>query len=144
MGIQCELSMPKQLPGGPGAELVFTLTNVGTNVLHVLKWQTPFESIAGPMFTVTRDGADVEYHGRMLKRGNPRQQDYLVLKPGERQQATIDLAEGWDVAAPGKYAVAYSSELFDVIAAPASAPRTRDEFKAVALSCNPVAFTRLR
>jgi hypothetical protein len=96
------------------------------------------------MFDVTRDGASVDYHGPMLKRGAPRKESYVVLKPGERRQATIDLTDGWDVDAPGSYTVEYAAQLFDVIEGSASAPRSLDEFSAVTPSCGSVTFTRLR
>jgi peptidyl-Lys metalloendopeptidase len=144
MQIRCEMSMPKTLQGAQAAELAFTLTNAGADAIQVLNWQTPFEGIKAPMFTVTRDGASVEYMGPMLKRGTPRKESYLVLKPGERQQATINLADGWDVAAPGRYTIKYSAQLFDVMAGSVPAPRSLDEFKPFTLSCNSVVFTRLR
>jgi peptidyl-Lys metalloendopeptidase len=140
--IQCELSIAKSLRDAQPAELVFALTNAGDDVVQVLNWQTPFEGIRAPMFTILRDGTELEYRGPMVKRGPPRKEDYLTLKPGERQQATIDLAKAWDVNAPGNYTVQYSAQLFDVIEAPASAPRSLDDFNEFTLSCNSVAFTR--
>lgn len=142
--IQCELSIEKSLRKAQPAELVFTLTNAGEDLVQVLNWQTPFEGIRAPMFTVMRDGTEVDYRGRMLKRGAPRKGDYLVLKPGERRQARINLADAWNVEPEGHYTVRYSAHLFDVIAGPASAPRRLDEFNEVTPDCNPVAFTRLR
>jgi hypothetical protein len=142
--IQCELQIEKSLRNAQPAELVFTLTNAGADLIHVLNWQTPFEGIKAPMFAIVRDGAKVEYRGPMLKRGAPGKGDYLVLKAGERRQARINLAEAWDVDAPGHYTVKYSAHLFDVIAGPGFAPRSLDEFKEVTPNCNRVAFTRLR
>jgi peptidyl-Lys metalloendopeptidase len=136
--------MAKSLRNAEPAELVFTLTNAGENAVQVLNWQTPFEGIRAPMFTILRDGTEVEYRGPMVKRGAPRKEDYLTLKPGERQQARINLADAWDVDASGNYTVQYTAHLFDVIAGPASAPRSLDEFNEIPLSCNSVAFTRTR
>jgi hypothetical protein len=144
MRIRCELSIAKTLPRAQPAELVFTLTNAGDDIVQVLNWQTPFEGIKAAMFTVIRDGANVEYHGPMLKRGAPRKESYLVLKPGEQRRATINLSNGWDVDAPGDYSVEYSAQLFDVVAGTASVPRSLDEFNAVTPKCNAVKFTRAR
>jgi hypothetical protein len=144
MRIRCELSMPKTLPSAQPAELAFTLINASDDVVQVLTWQTPFEGTKAPMFTVMRDGASVEYQGPMLKRGAPRKEHYLALKPRERKQVRINLADGWDVDAPGNYTVEYSAQLFDVITGPAPSPRSLDEFQAMTPSCNPVAFTRVR
>ena len=144
MHIQCELSIAKSLRTAQPAELGFTLTNAGDDVVQVLNWQTPFEGIKAPMFTVERDGVEVEYRGPMLKRSAPRKQDYLTLKPGERRQVKINLADAWSVDAPGDYTVTYSAHLFDVIAGPAPAPRQLDDFEEVTPNCNAVAFTRMR
>jgi len=140
--IQCELSIAKLLQASQPAELVFTLTNAGEGIVQVLNWQTPFEGIKAPMFNVLRDGAEVEYRGPMVKRGAPGKENYLTLKPGERRQAKINLADAWDVDAPGKYTVQYAAHLFDVVASPVSAPRSFDDFNEVTPSCNSVAFTR--
>jgi peptidyl-Lys metalloendopeptidase len=142
--IECELSIAKSLRAAQPAELVFALTNAGDDVVQVLNWQTPFEGIKAPMFTVERDGVEMEYRGPMLKRSAPRKQDYLMLKPGERRQVKINLADAWSVDAPGDYTITYSAQLFDVIAGPASAPRKLDEFREVTPNCNAVAFTRMR
>jgi hypothetical protein len=138
------MSMPKSLQGAEPAELVFSLTNAGSEVVQVLNWQTPFEGIQAPMFDIERDGAEVEYRGRMLKRGAPKKDDYFVLKPGERKQAKIDLAAAWDISAPGAYRVTYAAELFDVIVGSDSAPRGLDDMESVALECNSVTFVRAR
>ena len=144
MPILCELSVPKTLQGAQPAELVFTLKNAGSDVVQILNWQTPFEGIKAPMFDITRDGAAVEYGGRMLKRAAPKKEEYLVLKPGEQMQARINLADAWDVAPPGRYTVEYAAELFDVIEGAASAPRGLDDLNAVPLSCKAVSFSRVR
>lgn len=142
--IQCEMSIPRSLRSGEPAELVFTLANAGDEVLQVLNWQTPFEGIKAPMFTVKRNGIEVEYGGRMVKRSAPRKDDYLVVKPGERREVAVDLAGAWNVEPAGDYTVEYSAQLFDVIAGQAPAPRSLDKFTEVTPSCNPVAFTRMR
>lgn len=142
--IECELSIAKSLRAAQAAELMFTLTNASEDAIQVLDWQTPFEGIKAPMFTVERDGMEIEYRGPMLKRSAPRKQDYLMLKPGERRQVKINLADAWSVDAPGDYTITYSAHLFDVIAGPGSAPRTIDEFREVTPNCNVVTFTRMR
>jgi peptidyl-Lys metalloendopeptidase len=144
MRIRCEMSIAKSQPSSQAVELTFALTNAGDDVLQVLNWQTPFEGIRSPMFTLTREGAEVEYRGPMLKRGAPRKEHYLSLKPGERREAKINLAEAWDVERVGNYTVEYSAQLFDVIEGSTAAPRSLDELKPVTLKCNSVSFARVR
>lgn len=142
MRIRCELSMPKTVTSTQPAELIFALTNEGKDAVQVLNWQTPFEGVRAPMFDVRRDGVEVEYRGRMVKRAAPSKEAYVELRPGERKEARIDLADGWDVAAPGTYAVSYAAELFDVVSDSTSVPRALDELAPMPLSCSAVTFVR--
>jgi peptidyl-Lys metalloendopeptidase len=142
MRIRCELSMPQTVTSTQPAELVFALTNEGKDTVRALNWQTPFEGVRAPMFDVRRDGVELEYRGRMVKRAAPAKEAYLELQPGERKEAKIDLADGWDVAAPGRYTVSYAAELFDVVDASMHVPRALDELAAMPLSCRPVTFVR--
>jgi peptidyl-Lys metalloendopeptidase len=144
MRIHCEMSIAKSQPSSQPVELTFALTNAGDDVLQVLTWQTPFEGIRSAMFTVTRDGTEVEYRGPMLKRAAPRKEQYLSLKPGERREAKINLAEAWDVEPVGSYTIEYSAQLFDVIEGTTAAPRSLDELNPVTINCKPVTFTRVR
>jgi peptidyl-Lys metalloendopeptidase len=144
MRLRCELNMAKTLAPAQPATLVFALTNTGRDALQILNWQTPFEGIRAPMFTVSRDGVELDYRGIMLKRAAPSAQDYFKLGPGERRQASIELAQGWDVTAPGKYTVEYAAQLFDVIAGEAIAPSVPGAFNPVELDCANLAFVRQR
>lgn len=142
MDLQCELRIDDSLRGAQPAEITFILTNAGSRAVQVLNWHTPFEGVKAAMFDITRDRETVDYQGRMLKRGNPRKQDYFVLRPGESKEARIDLADGWNVTAPGTYTIHYSAELFDVAPGDAPVPRTPDQFNPVVLNCNRVTFDR--
>ena len=144
MRLRCELNMAKTLAPAQPATLVFALTNTGSEAIQILNWQTPFEGIQAPMFTVSRAGLELDYRGIMLKRAAPRAQDYFTLAPGERRQASIELAQGWDVTAPGKYTVEYAARLFDVIAGKATAPSAPGAFTSLELDCASVAFVRQR
>lgn len=142
MRIRCELSIPQAVSGSQPAMLTFALINEGSEVVHVLGWQTPFEGLRAPMFNVMRDDAELEYHGPVMKRGAPTPDHYVELKPGERKAASIDLAAGWDLSAAGNYTVEYAAELFDVVSGPKPASRSLDELTPLLLSCATVTFAR--
>lgn len=142
MRIRCELSIPQAVTGAQPAELGFALTNEGSEIVHILSWQTPFEGIRAPMFIVMRDDIEVDYRGPMMKRAAPGPESYVELQPGERKEAKVDLGSGWDVSAAGSYTVEYVGELFDVVSGPKPASRAMDELKATPLSCAPVKFVR--
>ena len=141
MQLRCELRIAAVLNVSEKAALTFSLINAGSQPLQVLSWQTPFEGIAAPMFTVERNGAVVDYRGRMVKRGAPTLESYVALQPGERRQATVDLADGWDVAMAGTYTVEYIGELLDVVSG-AVQQRSLDDLKPMPLRCTPVTFKR--
>ena len=144
MNLRCELTMTSPIAPAQPARLVFALTNAGRAAIQVLNWQTPFEGIRAPMFTVSRDAVELDYRGIMLKRAAPRAEDYFTLGPGERRQASVDLAQGWDVTTPGKYTVEYAAQLFDVIAGNATAPSAPGTFNSIALDCASLTFVRQR
>lgn len=142
MQLICELGIAKVLAPADKAELTFTFSNRGRQPLQVLVWQTPLEGVRHPMLSIQRDAVEVEYRGIMVKRSAPRADSYLLLKPGERRAAKIDLLTGWDVSAPGTYTVEYAGELLDVIVGDGPAPRPSGEMQAAALNCPAVTFKR--
>lgn len=142
--LDCELEIARTLAASDKAELTFALRNASRQPVQVLTWQTPFEGVRNPMLTIKLDAVEVEYRGVMVKRAAPRADSYLTLQPGERREAKIDLATGWDVSAPGTYTIEYTGELLDVVSGKDSAPRSSGEMKSLALSCPAVTFTRSR
>lgn len=144
MDLRCELQMAARLTAAQPAELTFTLLNAGRQGIQVLDWQTPFEGMRAPFFTIEHDGKAVEYRGAMVKRGAPSPENYLPIGAGERRTTKIDLAEGWDVSAPGTYTVTYAAQLFDVLAAGAPTPSEPGRFQSVTPKCNSVSFARER
>lgn len=144
MQLICELKIAPTLAASDIAELTFALTNAGRQPVQVLTWQTPFEGVRNPMLTVKRDAQELEYRGMMVKRGAPGAGAYLALQPGERREARIDLAKGWEVGAPGIYTVEYIGELLDVVAGKGPAPRSSGAMQSLALDCPAVTFKRIR
>jgi peptidyl-Lys metalloendopeptidase len=142
MTLRCELSIAKTLTAAQPAELTFVLSNASAQAVQVLNWQTPFEGLRAPMLAVERNGTALEYQGIMVKRGTPRAQDYLVMRPGEQHRATIDLSQGWDVTLAGTYTIRYQGELLDVIAGTGTVPNGSGQFNAVPLACGRVSFVR--
>lgn len=120
------------------SRLRFELANSSESALWVLKWNTPLEGWKGTVLEVTRDGKEVPYEGRLFKRGDPRREDYVEIPAGGKVDATVDLAEVYDVSRPGTYKVEADGELIDVTAE--MPPRPRDRHQGLALDCKPVTF----
>ena len=120
------------------------ITNGSGSSLRVLKWNTPLEGWKGTVLRVTRDGRDGEerlaYQGPMLKRGDPQGDAYVEIPAGGKVDATVDLAEVYDVSRPGTYKVEVDGDLIDVTSEPV--PRPRDRHQAMPLDCGAVTFKR--
>lgn len=84
-----------------------TIANPGRQRVMLLRWRTPLDGVTAPLFAVTRDGADVPYAGRMAKRPEPTDADYVTLEPGASVTTDVDLAKLYALETPGRYTVAY-------------------------------------
>jgi len=109
--IAVKLSASKSSLAAPeGVSVTVTLTNGANHPVRLLKWNTPVDGVNEPLFTVTRDGADVVYLGRHYKRPAPRAKDYVVLGAGESLTRTVDLAETYDLSETGNYTIHYRAD----------------------------------
>jgi hypothetical protein len=122
------------------SSLRFELTNGSGSPLQVLKWNTPLEGWKGTVLRVSRDGEELPYQGPMLKRGDPQGEAYVEIPAGGKVDATVDLAEVYDVSRPGTYKVEADGDLIDVTSEPV--PRPRDRHQGLPLDCEAVTFER--
>jgi peptidyl-Lys metalloendopeptidase len=93
--------------------LKFTLTNDSVEMIHVLKWNTPFEGMNNDIFLVEREGKYAVYMGRLVKRGSPKPEDYMTIEPKNSSSTEFDLSKFYDAYEPGEYNVEYRSHLLD-------------------------------
>ena len=112
---------------GESVPIKFSLENLSDRPLRILKWYTPMEGIAGDIFHVALDGHQVEYIGRMVRRGQPLESDYLLLGPYQTVTATVDLAEAYDLSRPGAYSVDFTGTIHDAVVATVDSPRKMEE-----------------
>lgn len=87
-----------------------TISNNGKNPAKVLKWYTAVDEVEEAIFTVTRDGASVDYVGAHYKRPAPTGQDYVSLKSGESFTRSVDLGLYYDLSASGVYELEYNAD----------------------------------
>lgn len=117
----------------------FVLTNPSREPVWVLRWNTPFEGWAGSIFTVTApDGTEIDYTGPMMKRGNPNGEEYVEIPAGSSIDATVNLADVYDLSQPGRYRVQVTGEIFDLTTDQASVPRPLAQHQGVELECGEV------
>ncbi|QSQ17081.1 M35 family metallo-endopeptidase [Myxococcus landrumensis] len=108
------LSVPRQsLAASEGVSVTVTLTNVTQGTVRLLKRDTPVEGLKSDLFSVSVDGAAVEYQGRYYKWGPPQPSDYLSLAGGESVSYTVDLAATYDFARTGNYSLRYGAGVQD-------------------------------
>jgi peptidyl-Lys metalloendopeptidase len=80
------------------------LLNRGDQVVRVLRWNTPLEaSLVGDLYRITTDEFVLPYQGRMVKRGAPKNEDYVVLNAGESVTNAQDLSLSYSFCAHRTY-----------------------------------------
>jgi len=84
-----------------------TIKNQTSQTLSVLKYQLPGAVLESPLFEISRNGEVVNYTGKLVKRGRPTAEDYLVLKPGQLIQQQIELSSQYDFKDGGQYSIRY-------------------------------------
>jgi peptidyl-Lys metalloendopeptidase len=79
--------------------------------VDLLRYHTVLDGIQENLFTVTRDGAPVQYVGRIYKRATPQAGDYITLGAGQSITRTVSLAAAYDFSATGRYIVSHAGAL---------------------------------
>ena len=77
--LKYQLSASNSYVLGKPVIIKFTLYNLLDENIWVLTWYTPLEGLKGKIFLVTCNGKEIPYEGRMVKRGNPTQDDYIYI-----------------------------------------------------------------
>ncbi len=95
-----------------GLSITFSLTNNSSQAVHVLKWDTPLENaFNSDMFEVWQSDTRMSYTGKLVKRGQPKAQDFISLEPGETVSQGLDVADGYGVYDAGDYTIMFNSSL---------------------------------
>lgn len=87
------------------------VTNVSNHTVRVPKQKLPSDDLESSLFQVSRDGKPVRYEGRLVKRGLPQAEDFVILKAGEQYRVQVDLSAAYDLAQSGYYSVTLRSPL---------------------------------
>jgi len=120
-------------------KLRFTLINNTDARLHVLKWYTPLEGIAGEIFRVGRDGQVIPYQGILATRATPPPEAYVLLGPGESVSAEVDLATAYDFSVAAEYAIEFISPRISHVARTESEmAETLEDLGPIQISANKV------
>jgi peptidyl-Lys metalloendopeptidase len=137
--LEATIEVAATLSSGEAVNLKFTLINNTDTRLHVLKWYTPLEGIAGEIFRVERDGQAIPYQGMLAKRGVPSPEAYVLLGPGESVSVEVDLATAYNFSEVGEYTIEFlSPSISHVVRTEAEMAKTVDDLKPVQIPSNTV------
>lgn len=123
---EIEIVLQSRLPSyGNDTPLIidFTLTNRSRSPIRVLRWTTPIDGVSGEIFSVTRGSQPIQYIGRLVKRGEPTEADFINIEPGRSISVPVDLSLYYAIYEAGNYAVTYDTERVGLLVGPSGALR---------------------
>jgi peptidyl-Lys metalloendopeptidase len=88
-----------------------TVTNASNRTARIPKWQLPSIVAESDLFAISRDGEEVRYEGRMIKRATPTAADFAILRPGQSRRVTLDLGDAYDMSKAGAYTITFAAPL---------------------------------
>lgn len=139
----CSLSAAASYQLGEPILVTFTINNTSNESYQVLTWGTPLEDEVTDFLTVERDGETLEYDGRMVKRGDPADEEYVMLGPGQSLSEQVDISRSYPIDQPGTYTATLKITLHDAFSVPGNAkqaPRRRDSHRRHPLDPTSVQF----
>ena len=125
---------------GKPVVITFSLESFSASDVWILKWYTPLEGIKGKIFKVTCDGVEIPYEGRMVKRGNPLREDYILLQPGASAHAEFDLSQVFSLRECNECRLQFKGRIHDVVFDEQQIARTLDQHVGVDVPGDPVSF----
>jgi peptidyl-Lys metalloendopeptidase len=104
-GISVSLQLVQKNYNNKEAVLVEVSYRNTTNApIEFLRWSTVLDGrIDHDFLSILYEGEELHYTGRHYKRAAPTPEDYIVLLPGARISATVDLLTGYDINYSGDY-----------------------------------------
>ena len=104
--LSVKLSPNNQNPSS--GSILVTLTNKSNEPLRVLKWNTPLEKVlSANIFKLKNGSKNIEYQGRLVKRSQPKEEDYTLFDIGESRTVTISLPQYYKMLKKGDYTIEY-------------------------------------
>lgn len=105
VNIKLELSQKKENTNT--SLITVSMINDSNESMKVLRWNTPFEKILGAnIFHIANGKNTAQYIGRVVKRLDPKPEDYMTLAGNETKTITIDLSKYYALETV-KYIISY-------------------------------------
>jgi hypothetical protein len=142
--IDASLSASATYQLGDPIDVTFSIRNSGTRSYQVLAWETPLEDEVTNFLTIECNGQTLRYDGRLVKRGDPTEANYVLLGPGDTLTRTVDVSRSYPIITPGVYRATLNVTLFDTFSVPGNAkvaPRLRAQHQPHEIPKSSVQFT---
>ena len=78
-------------------EILFIVHNEGHTPVNLLKRNTPLEGLLTDCLIVLVNGKKVPYDGKLVKRGDPEPDEFVVIPAGGNVNAKVDLTDGYHI-----------------------------------------------
>jgi len=106
-GIDVSLTLPKSKVSVDEAIMVeVSYHNTSSETVRFLKWDTAMEGrVNADFLSVSHNGAELAYTGRVYKRASPSAADYVTLAPGQKVTAHVNLLTGYGLDLAGDYQI---------------------------------------
>lgn len=80
-------------------QLKVQLKNQGQQAVLILRWHSPLDAWFSEFLHISQRGQQLLYQGAKAKRGEPAEEDLLLLLPGEQHTELLDLTQAYQLAA---------------------------------------------
>lgn len=89
-----------------------SFNNGTSDPVALLKWGTPLEQpITRNIFNVMHDGQRMPYIGFTVKRGEPQEDDFILIEPGQSVSSSVDVATAYRIDRRGDYQIRLRPEM---------------------------------
>ena len=117
------------------------LENTSNENLWVLTWYTPLEGLKGKIFRVMCDGQEIPYEGPMVKRGQPKKDDYIQLLPRKSVSARIDLLSAYKLPTCNQALIEFKGRIHDYTTSADMIPKSTEKHQMINIIGNTVTFS---
>jgi peptidyl-Lys metalloendopeptidase len=106
--IKCELIVQDSYQGD-AIDVTIRLKNTSDKPIKILTWGTPLEGLQSNFLVIRKGHASynpkVPYIGILAKRGNPTEENFIIIPVDGSKEVTIDILEGYDISSFGDYRI---------------------------------------
>jgi hypothetical protein len=138
---ECILHAPSSFRLGDPITVGFEIRNTSSEDYCLLTWDTPLYGDALNFLSVSLEGVVLSYDGRMVNRGDPTDDEYITLVPGEANSSTVDISRLYPIQVPGEYTATLAMTLYDAYPGTSPTARSRAAHEPLALEPTSVTFT---